>query len=275
MRTPAGTALIVQLTDPHIVANARLCLNQIDTASFLRTAVETVRELTVAPDAVVITGDLVNEGRPSQYAHLRTLLAPLLADPDLPLYLLPGNHDERSALREAFPELTELGSEGPCDFAVDVGPVRLVCLDTLVDGRPGGDLAPGQLEWLADTLAAGSDQPTLLALHHPPFRTGIGHMDAMGLDELAAARLEEIVRANPQIERVMCGHLHRAISRRWAGTVVATAASVAHSVALDLRQNGPSAWNLEPPAITLHHWDGVAMVTHQRAIGEYPARRYG
>ncbi|MEY4371571.1 MAG: hypothetical protein RL219_340, partial [Actinomycetota bacterium] len=100
-----ATALIAQLTDPHIVANARLCLNQIDTASFLREAVETLRRMPVAPDAVILTGDLVNDGRVNQYEHLRVLLAPL----PMRVLLMPGNHDDRTALREVFPEHDELG----------------------------------------------------------------------------------------------------------------------------------------------------------------------
>ena len=100
-------------------------------------------------------------------------------------------------------------------------------------------------------------------------------MDAMGLDPVAASALARVVAAHPQVERVLCGHLHRTITRRWAGTIVATAPSVAHAVALDLRQDGPSAWNYEPPSITLHHWDGEALVTHQVAVGRFPSRRYG
>ena len=265
---------MVQITDPHIVANARLCLNQIDTASFLRQAVDTIRRLTTRPDAVVITGDLVNEGRPSQYEHLRQLLTPLSTEPSIALYLMPGNHDHRGAMREAFADHAELGTDGPCDYTVDIGPLRLVALDTLVDGRPGGDLSESQLAWLDEQLADAPSRPTLLALHHPPFRTGIGHMDAMGLEVGAAAALEEIVARHPQVERVICGHVHRSISRRWAGTIAATAPGVAHAVVFDVRPGAPSAWNEEPPAITLHHWDGQTLVTHQRAIGEYPSHRY-
>lgn len=266
-----ASTLIAQITDPHIVANARLCLNQIDTASFLRVAVETIRDLPTPPDAVLVTGDLVNDGRANQYEHLRILLAPL----SMPVLLMPGNHDNRSALRAAFPHHRELGSGDTCDFVLTVGSLRVIGLDTLVEGEEGGDLSERQLDWFARTLGAQPNAPTLVAMHHPPFRTGIAHMDALGLAESAAAALEQIIRANPQVERVTCGHLHRTISRRWAGTVVATVPSVAHAVALDLRDDSHAAWNYEPPFVTLHHWNGTALVTHQVACGEFPSRRYG
>jgi 3',5'-cyclic AMP phosphodiesterase CpdA len=264
-------ALVAQITDPHIVANARLCLNQIDTASLLRNAVDTLSRLASRPDAVVITGDLVNEGRVSQYQHLRTLLAPLT----IPTYLLPGNHDHRASLREVFADHPELGTTGTCDWVVNVGDLRVIGLDTVVEGAPGGDLRPEQFDWLAARLDEAGSAPVLLAMHHPPVATGIAHMDAMALAPDAARTLETLVGAHPNIERVVCGHVHRCISRRWAGTVVSVSAGVAHAVAFDLRPEGPSAWNYEPPAVTLHHWNGAALVTHQVAVGDYRSHRYG
>lgn len=268
------STLIVQLSDTHIVANARLCLNEIDTSSFLRAAVETVRSLTVRPDAVLITGDLVNEGRVNQYEHLKVLLAPLVAA-QIPLYLMPGNHDSREAMREVFPEHKELGTDASCDFVADIGALRLIGLDTLVDNEAGGDLSERQLAWLDQTLQKKPHRPTVIAMHHPPFATGIGHMDEQGLADEARAAMERIVAAHPQVERVTCGHLHRNISRRWAGTIAATTPSVAHAVAFDLRSNAHGAWNYEPPAITAHHWNGSHLVTHQVGSGDFPAKRYG
>lgn len=266
-----ASTLIAQISDPHIVANARLCLNEIDTASFLRTAVETLRTMHATPDAVLITGDLVNDGRANQYEHLRILLGPLA----VPVLLMPGNHDDRAALRAAFPNHHELGTGDTCDFAMDIGALRIVGVDTLVEGEAGGDLSERQLEWLDRTLASAPTTPTLIAMHHPPFRTGISHMDDQGLAAEAAASLEGIIAGHPQVERVTCGHLHRTISRRWAGTVAATVPSVAHAVALDLRDDAHAAWNYEPPFITLHHWNGSALVTHQMATGDFPVHRYG
>jgi Icc protein len=69
-------------------------------------------------------------------------------------------------------------------------------------------------------------------MHHPPFATGITHMDNFGLDN--AAELAEIVVRHPQVERILCGHLHRTIDRRFAGTVAGTAPSTAHQIRLNL-----------------------------------------
>ena len=113
-----------------------------------------------------------------------------------------------------------------------------------------------------------------MALHHPPFVTGISHMDAMGLDEAAARGLGAIVERHPQVERVQAGHLHRSILCRWHGTIAATAPSVAHAVALDLNDE-PAAWSLEPPGFLLHRWTPeTGLVTHLVPIGDYPPTPY-
>jgi hypothetical protein len=100
-------------------------------------------------------------------------------------------------------------------------------------------------------------------------------MDAMGLAADDAAALGEIVAAHPNVERVQAGHLHRTIARRWYGTIAATAPSVAHAVALDLRPGGLAAWNREPPSYQLHHWTpAIGLVTHVEAIGEFDGALY-
>ena len=97
----------------------------------------------------------------------------------------------------------------------------------------------------------------------------------MGLDAGDAARFGAIVDGHPQVERVQCGHLHRTITRRWHGTIAATAPSVAHAVALDLRARGVPSWNLEPPGYLLHWWTPEAgLVTHLQMIGDFPSTPY-
>jgi 3',5'-cyclic AMP phosphodiesterase CpdA len=263
--------LCAQISDCHIVEPGEKAAGVVDTAPFLRAAVAQLNSLDPAPDLVLASGDLVNDGRPHQYAHLADLLVPLRA----PLYLMPGNHDDRRALRAAFPDHTYLGGGPTVDYVVE-GPVRLIALDSTIPGAPGGRLTHRQLHWLDDVLCAEPDVPAVVAMHHPPFATGIGHMDQMALDAGPAEQLATVVRRHPQVERVVAGHLHRSISRRWAGTVAATVPGVAHAVALDLRPGGAAAWNLEPPAISLYLWQPkLGLVAHQLTIGEFAGGRFG
>jgi 3',5'-cyclic AMP phosphodiesterase CpdA len=151
---------------------------------------------------------------------------------------------------------------------VDDLPVRLIALDTVVPGQPGGLMCAERLAWLDARLTEAPDRPTLIVMHHPPFRTGIGHMDAMGLANAEAMR--EVVGRHRQVEAVVAGHLHRPIQTRWAGTIATTAPSTAHQVALDLRPDGPPQFVMEPPACQLHVWTpGCGLVSHTSYIGVF------
>ena len=100
-------------------------------------------------------------------------------------------------------------------------------------------------------------------MHHPPFLTGLAEMDAINCDNSAA--LGAIVAEHPQIERIVCGHVHRPMVIRWNGTVVTTAPATAHQVALNLLDGTPTAWIMEPPACHLHYWRADSgLVTHHQ-----------
>lgn len=261
------TTFLVQLTDTHVREPGRLAYGRIDTAPYLRRAVASVRALRQRPDAVVVTGDLTDFGRSAEYAHLCALLEPLAG---LPVYLLPGNHDDRDALRCAFPGHRYLGAPGGfIHYSVPVGGLQLIALDTSTPGKPHGELCPARLEWLAEELDRCTARPVVVAMHHPPFRTLIGHMDRIGLLEGAPA-LEALIRRHPNVERLICGHLHRAIEVRFGGSIACTAPGPAHQVALDLRPDAPSRWMLEPAGFRVHALPpGGPMVSHLAASGNF------
>jgi len=153
-------------------------------------------------------------------------------------------------------------------YVIEGYPVRLIGLDTLVPGEKGGVICEERLAWLATRLAEAPDQPTVIFMHHPPFITGIRHMDVQGLE--GAEALGEVVRRHPQVERVLCGHVHRPIQVRWHGTVASIAPSTAHQVILDLRDDGPSAFAMEPAAYQIHVWrPGTGLISHTSYIGEF------
>lgn len=259
--------LIAQLSDPHVRAGGRLAYGVADTGAFLERAVDALLALAPRPDLVLVTGDLAHDGLQEEYGTARAALDRL----PMPVAVVPGNHDHRDRLRAAFP-IEGFAHPHPrfVQFAVDAaGPVRVLALDTLVPGQPHGELCPGRLAWLEERLAEAPDRPTVLALHHPPIRTGIAHMDAINCRNADA--LGVLVRRRPNVERLLCGHLHRPIQARWQGTLVTVAPSVAHQVALDLGPDAPAAFVMEPPACLLHRWtEATGLVTHQAYVGGYP-----
>lgn len=262
----SDTTTLIQITDLHIKPPGALAYGQVDTAEFLRRAIVRLNAISPRPDAVVITGDLVDAGRLDEYR----LLKALLDDLTLPYYLLVGNHDARDTLRQIFTDHDYLFTGGDfVQYVADIGNVRLIALDSLDVGKPGGTLCPARIEWLADALDDAADKPVIVALHHPPFVTGIGHMDQALLDETSTSRLAELLSSYPNIERVIAGHLHREIHTRFAGTLASTAGSTAHQVCLDLRPDAPSAFTMEPPSYVVHRWHGGALVSHLGYVDTY------
>ncbi len=256
--------VVAQISDMHIRPEGQRAFRDVDTARYLTRAVEHLAGLDPRPAAVLATGDLVESGTVEEYRHLRRLLAPL----PMPVYLVPGNHDRRDGLRAVFADHGYLPPRGFVQYVIEDGPLRLVGLDTSVPGQARGRLCPERLKWVDERLSEAPDRPTLVFMHHPPFPTGIAAMDALGLDEAEA--FGAVVARHPQVEAVVCGHLHRPIHLRWRGTVVTTAPGPAHQVALDLRPAGGLALVLEPPAVLLHVWrPGVGLVTHTSYIGDF------
>jgi Icc protein len=257
--------ILAQLSDLHVTRRGTWVSGRVDTAVFLERALAWLNRLSTPPDALLLTGDLVDGGSAEEYAYLRELLAPLL----MPVYMIPGNHDGREALRSVFADAAWMPRSGPIHYAIDDHPVRIIALDSHVPGEPHGELDDAQLAWLEARLAEDTGKPTVVMVHHPPFVTGIEFMDTIrlmrGADELGA-----IVERHPQVERLLCGHVHRAMEIRWRGTLLMTAPSSAHQIVLEFDPDAPEGFTFEPPGVRLHLWTGAELVTHNACIGDYP-----
>lgn len=256
--------LLCQISDPHLVPEGQLAYGRVDTPALLERCVRKIGALPRAPDALVATGDLTDHATREEYGLLAELLAPL----GMPVYLLPGNHDERGALQAAFPEMPWLrGEDGFVQYAVDDLPVRLVVLDTVVPGEPGGALCARRLAWLDRTLAA-SRRPTVIAQHHPPIAAGMALMDSMRLAQ--PEQLAAVIARHPHVERVIAGHYHRAFHARFAGTIASACPSTAHQLLPDLRPDAGLSFAFEPPAFQLHLWEDERLVTHTVLVDDFP-----
>ena len=259
--------LICQLTDLHVRPRGLAANRVSETNMFADRAFRAVAALTPRPDAVVLTGDLTENGLPAEYAMLAGLIRQHLP---MPVYLVPGNHDRRENLRAALGGLPGVADDPLyVQFTVEDHPVRLVMLDTVVPGAGPGEQRPEQQEWLDRTLAAVPDKPTIVGMHHPPFVCGIVHMDKINLrDSEAFAR---VIARHRQVERIICGHHHRAITARVAHAIASVAPSIAHQVEMSFDPDDPGAFVFEPPAYQLHHWTAAAgIVSHTVYVEKFP-----
>jgi 3',5'-cyclic-AMP phosphodiesterase len=251
--------LICQLTDLHIRPGGVATDPNAETSMLAERACHVAGAFTPAPDVAIITGDLTDGGLDAEYADLSSMLGRTLS---IPVYVVPGNHDRREGLRAGLGHLPGvLADPYFVQYAVEDYPVRLVMLDTLVPDANHGALSVTQLEWLDQTLAAQPSKPTLVGMHHPPFITGIPHMDKIALLDQDAFRA--VIARHRQVERIVCGHHHRPIVGQCAHAIVSIAPSVVHQVELTFDPADHGAFNFEPPAFQLHLWrDGNGFVSH-------------
>jgi 3',5'-cyclic-AMP phosphodiesterase len=247
--------LLLQLSDTHLGA----AWDGPDPEECLARAVAAVLELPQRPDALVVSGDLTDDGSAANYARVRDLLAPLGLEP----HVLPGNHDARGSLRTAF-GLPGSGEE-PASHVADLGPLRLLCLDSTIPGGEAGALDEGRLAWVAEALAADRDTPTVIAMHHPPLRTEMPGFEAIGLAPEARAGLGEILARNPQVVRIVAGHVHRTIVAELAGRAVVTVPSTFMQSAPDFLGEG-IAMTADPPGFALHVLRDGAIATHVQMV---------
>jgi Icc protein len=251
-----GTVLIAQITDLHIDEPGGFMRRFVDANTKLERAIEYLHTRAERPDVVLATGDLTNDGRTEQFDLLRASLERL----EIPIYLIPGNHDEREAFRSAFSDRPWIPASGPIDYVIDDFPVRLVGLDTSEPGRHDGTLDAGQLDWLAATLSREPSKPTLLFLHHPPFLSGLWLFDAIRLE--GSDGLRAVVEGHPQVTQIIAGHVHRPISYHWGTTMITTCPSTTHQSRCDLHPAEGAGITNDAPMLQLHRWTGEGFITH-------------
>jgi Icc protein len=217
------------------------------------------------PDMMVLSGDITDNGDFDSFEKT----AALLAECPFPVWPMVGNHDTREALVEAFPQVRL--EEGFLHYAVNIGGLNVIMLDTLERGRHGGAFCEKRARWLAAKLDAAPDTPTLIFMHHPPVVSGIEWMDPQP-DEDWIRRFGAVVEGRRQVLAIHCGHLHRPLMATFRGIPLGVTPSVAPLVAMDLRSidrevpDGRDLITTEPPAYALHRWDGTRLVTHYEHV---------
>ncbi|WP_216321159.1 phosphodiesterase [Deinococcus aestuarii] len=251
--------LVAQLSDPHINPQRP------HKAEALRRAVRHLLELPRHPGAVLVTGDCTDNGTREEYAEFRALVQPL----PVPVYIIPGNHDDRDVMLEEFGEQGTSSLPGFVQYVVEDGPLRLIALDTHVPGESGGMLDSPRLRWLSDRLEEAPRRPTLIFMHHPPVVAGLNVMDSIGLGGSEAFR--EVVARHGQVERIVAGHTHITMTGRFAGTLVMTCPGTDNALLPDLTQPEKLVVQLQPPLCLLHAWDDqTGFLTYTSIIAPSP-----
>lgn len=251
----------VVLTDTHFVPEGQ-SLFGLDPAARLASAVCVINRDHPDIAFVIITGDLAHRGERPAYEHLRQVLSDLAA----PVILVMGNHDRRAPFREVFPA-ADRDAAGFVQAVHHFDAATVVTLDTLDEDDPNhiGRLCDDRIGFLKAALRdAPDDRPLLLFQHHPPFDTGMPHMDRIKLgnpqDEWTA------IARSRRPDFLFFGHVHRPIAGVWQGLPFHTQHALNHQVAFDFEASGHIPGTHEPPAYALVLVDDRQVTIHQRSF---------
>lgn len=246
--------LLAQVSDTHFDLGPRNAHRVEKVMAFLA-------DLPRRPDAILHTGDVTESGSAAQYAEARAAMAS-----DIPIYSIPGNHDERVAFRTELLGLA--ASAEPVNHAHRVGELTVVMLDTTIPGQAGGRIDEQSYAWLRGVLAdAPARAPIVLAMHHPPVRLHSPIVDDIALAEPGA--LAELVAADNRIRAVFAGHAHSGAMAVFAGRPLLVAPSTASVLGGSWEISLPDrVMDYSPdPAIALHAFDDTgALTTHFRTV---------
>ncbi len=247
---------VVQLTDTHITAQPSP--GGTGTDGRLRRAIDALPRLGIEPDYIIVTGDLVDRGEEAEYARF----AEIMRAAPVPYYVIPGNHDDPDAMRRVLPPARWSVRDGkdrresddaPIRYAVDRGALRTIALDvTRERPAPGARIDDETFAWLDARLAERPDAPTLIAVHQPPFRTGLHYLDVFGF--AGARKLRERVERNANVGRVVCGHVHCVKRATWGHAIAASAPSTGRMFVPELFERHPLWLRFERPGFAVHDW---------------------
>ena len=161
-------------------------------------------------------------------------------------------------------------AEGRVNWTALAGDLCLIGLDTLVEESGGGVLDKATLAFLADALHRAGDTPILLAMHHPPFQSGIPFMDNIGLQGIDP--LTEILSHHRGEVRIACGHIHCMMVASVAGHVAISAPSPCSTFDYDLRPDAPIGFFDQEDGFLIHRWQNgfqTARVGLRRGPGPF------
>ena len=192
------TINILQITDTHLFASRDGCLLGLNTEQSLKAIIADIRVRQLPADIILATGDLVHDGTSAAYQRIFAHLE----DFNLPVYCLPGNHDEANMLQR-----TIKGDLLHYTTHVQRGNWNIIFLDSCLADSEGGHLGPASLEMLETQLQAAPDTYALVCLHHQPVLMESRWLDTMAVDN--ADEFFRIVDRYPQVRGILWGHVHQ------------------------------------------------------------------
>jgi 3',5'-cyclic-AMP phosphodiesterase len=251
--------IIAQISDTHIMPKGKHWkgLPETKVDERLKLIVNHLNQLNPKPDVIIHTGDTVDDCGIEGYEHLKEILEPL----NMPYYLIPGNHDDREAMRLSFQHTRYMPQEGFIQYVIDDFPIRLIALDTIVPEKPHGIICEQRMNWLIKTLEANTQKPTLIFMHHPLIETGQKLLDKVKC--YAPDGFEKLIERSSNIVGILSGHYHKSCASLFGRTLCFVGPSSAPVHYFEKASDEETkVIELVRPSFVLHKWlDGKRLVS--------------
>ncbi|GAA1516444.1 3',5'-cyclic AMP phosphodiesterase CpdA [Agromyces terreus] len=253
---PRPHHFLLHISDTHLLAGGGRLYDRVASEQHLRSLFEEFEASGGRPEAIVFTGDLADKGEPDAYDRIRRIVDPVAERLGTRVIWVMGNHDDRDAFRRGLLDDAR-GGYRPVDRVDDVNGLRVITLDTTVPGQHHGEVAPEQLDWLAEELSIPAPHGTILAMHHPPVPSVLDLAVSVELRDQAS--LAEVVEGS-DIRSIIAGHLHYSSTATFAGIPVSVASASCYTQDLNVPvggtrgRDGARAFNLVHvyPTTVLH-----------------------
>ena len=237
-------ANLIQLSDLHLVPPGKLTSKVLDTNAILE---ETINEILSKKDyfgqidGLVVTGDISDDGSMESYLSAYEKLSKL----NVPILVIPGNHDLRDPMRKVFHENVQFSkNSSQFDWVFKFDETLIIGLDTLVEGENFGFLEEKSLDFLSHQLSNNSGSDLVLLIHHPPIKTGIYFMDQIGLTN--SSDLSECLKATNRPIKILCGHVHGVYHGLLGIHPVVSAPSICSAFEFNRQEFAPVGFNKGP-----------------------------
>ena len=235
---------LIQLSDLHLVPPGKLTSKVLDTNSILEETINGIlrkKDYFGKIEGLVVTGDVSDDGSIESYLSAHEKLIKL----NVPVLVIPGNHDLRNPMREVFNEHVEFSTKSSqFDWVFKYEETVIVGLDSLVEGENFGFLEKTSLEFLSNQLSIHNGSDIVLLIHHPPIKTGIYFMDKIGLTN--SSDLSECLKATNRPVRILCGHVHGVYHGLLGIHPVVSAPSVCSAFEFNRKKFAPVGFNRGP-----------------------------
>ncbi|BES69924.1 3',5'-cyclic-AMP phosphodiesterase [Marinobacter nanhaiticus D15-8W] len=195
--TRAPSLRILQLTDPHLMADPEGTLLGMNTRESLDAVIALAKREPHAPDLVIASGDIAQDSSETAYRVFQEKMSVY----SCPVIWFPGNHDDVEVMHEV------IAGTNAEQRRLLVGGWQLIFLNSAVPGKVYGALSSGELSFLNDCLAEHPERPTLIAFHHHPVDVNCTWMSQIGLTNSDA--LMAVLEGQSQVRALLWGHIHQ------------------------------------------------------------------